>query len=154
MFLHDFAFGANACCSLCMLLILNVALFNYHPIQMRTKYSVFRIKSCKNLQELFSLYLKARTILWHVKKARVELKALFTISVKNFVCRAFFFVSLMYDRNFLLYAENFLRSKVCLKKHKCAERTKFFTLFTTRFRALFTRSAKNSRAKHFLFNVR
>ena len=36
-------------------------------------------------------------------------------------------LSLMYTRNLLLYAENFLRSKFCLKKQKYARRTKLFT---------------------------
>ena len=34
----------------------------------------------------------------------------------------------MYAGNFLFYAENFLRSKVCLKKQKYARHTKFFKL--------------------------
>ena len=51
--------------------------------------------------------------------------ALFTRSTKNFVGRAFFLGSLM-------YAGNFLRSKVCLKEQKYARRTKFFTLRVNR----------------------
>ena len=39
-----------------------------------------------------------------------------------------FLVSLMSAGNFLLYAENFLRSKFCLMKQKYAPRMKFFTL--------------------------
>ena len=44
---------------------------------------------------------------------------------KNFVRRAFFFVSLMYAGNFLFNAENCLRSKVCFKKQTYARRAKF-----------------------------
>ena len=56
-----------------------------------------------------------------------ESKALFTRSVKNFPRREFF-VSLINAGNFLLYTENILLLKFCLRKQTYAERTKFFTL--------------------------
>ena len=58
-------------------------------------------------------------------------QALFTSSMKSFVRRTFF-VSLMYPENFLLIAQNFLRSKFYLNKRKYAWRTKVFTLRVNR----------------------
>ena len=46
---HNLAFGVNTCCSLNMVLVLNVALYNSHPIQMHTKYFLFRTKSQKKI---------------------------------------------------------------------------------------------------------
>ena len=56
-------------------------------------------------------------------------KTLFTRRVKNFVRRAFFSFSDAY-RNFLLCANNFLRSKFCLIKEKMLCSTKFFYAIT------------------------
>ena len=68
-------------------------------------------------------------------------KALFTRSVKSFV-RDCFFLSLMHAGNFLLYADNLLRSKFCLKKERNARRTKLFTLSKCFF--LFKKSQQNT----------
>ena len=46
-FLHDFAFDVNDCCSLSVVLILNLASFNYNSIHKRSKYSVCWMKRRK-----------------------------------------------------------------------------------------------------------
>ena len=65
---------------------------------------------------IFILKLSSYIGLSSISSYQFTLKDLFARSIKNFLRRTFFFVSLMYAENFLLCAENFLRSKFCLKK--------------------------------------
>ena len=68
-----------------------------------------------------------------------KIEALFSRSVKNFVRRACFcFFNVRWK--FFIYAESFLRSKVCLKKQKYTRLAKFLTLRVSK--NLMTRSVK------------